>query len=75
MESITVNESPIMEEITEHGNTHDADGVPLGLINYMIGNRLPRQRAVRVGDRIGYLHFSTSLIGSKRNLHIWDDVA
>lgn len=65
-------ESPVIREMLA-GNTRDDNGVPLGLVNYMVHNRLPTQRHVRIGTRIGVLHFVLALGGIGMNLNIWND--
>ena len=64
--------SPLMEEVRQ-GRTKDYDGVPLGLINYMVHTREPRQQHVRIGNRVGTLHFVTKLPLSGLNLRIFND--
>jgi hypothetical protein len=65
--------SPIMLELLE-GSTHDANGVPVGLVNWMVLNNAPRQRAVRVQDRMGYMHFRLWLDRVGIILNIWNDL-
>ncbi|MHC4575688.1 MAG: hypothetical protein ACYS76_16470 [Planctomycetota bacterium] len=43
-------------------------------MNWMVLNNAPRQRAVRVQDRIGYMHFRLWLDRVGVVLNIWNDL-
>lgn len=69
---MTRQDTLLIDEIAA-GTTRDQQGVPLGMVNYMVHSRAPHQRTVRIGDRLGTLHFTVNLTGPRVRFHVWDD--
>lgn len=56
------------------GVTRSDEGVPIGLVNWMVLQRRPTIRAVRVGQRYGYMWFKLDIGHEKARVHIWEDL-
>ena len=74
MSNINTTDSPVIAEIVA-GGTHTQEGVPLGLINYMIHNRGQFDMPLsRVESKAGLMWWKGELPLTKKRLFVWNEV-
>jgi len=64
--------SPVIKSILL-GQTKSDEGVPLGLVNYMVLNRQGNTPTCRIGIRKGYLWFRLDILALRQTINIWSD--